>query len=583
MAAKIFLGIWNKTQLRTIKIENVDLEGKVDNIKCEALKLLEKSPLDIALSFNGMLLLAQHTLSSYGISSGSIIHVLETPYLLDDDYSYEELMQPTEVVAAFRSLITSSGYRSTLQVQNTTTDISGQNFTTFNESKDGSLKHYRKSPHVKKLSRNVFEGNSAKHLSPDKSDGNTGNYELISPSLRESDSRREDLISKTPVGKTSQSKRSTFEMPSPILGPEKPLKSLRSTGSLRSRSVNKEPTFISLLTPTPVKSEQTFEATTPGRLVRESTFTLDDGARDQMKSIKAGGADLESVQTLDTSKSNGRRRWNKSLGVSLLDSSGTLHNISPPWPEPPLDLSGNKETPKGFTKSFCKRTVSPAKPQKSITSTPIPVNKKHSLRFELLKENSNKKMTEAKNTAKKRSKMPNFALIHQRAYDKLENLKEMSERKAARAKLLLSGLKPVSEPPVKPKSPAKSKKLLRYSPKQPVPVSKVSPKRRVSVIKSTKVITPSRSNPKAPLPKKVEPSHIPKPTKSKNPVERQGFTKLGFKVGAEAAKKTTKEEQLKAVVNKTKVQTNTVETRRNVIQNVRSNRRFELLMKMRNK
>ncbi|XP_023029684.1 ubiquitin-like protein 7 isoform X3 [Leptinotarsa decemlineata] len=115
MAAKIFLGIWNKTQLRTIKIENVDLEGKVDNIKCEALKLLEKSPLDIALSFNGMLLLAQHTLSSYGISSGSIIHVLETPYLLDDDYSYEELMQPTEVVAAFRSLITSSGYRSTLQ------------------------------------------------------------------------------------------------------------------------------------------------------------------------------------------------------------------------------------------------------------------------------------------------------------------------------------------------------------------------------------------------------------------------------------------------------------------------------------
>lgn len=43
MAASVILGIWNSNQFQRIKIENVDLENKVEILKIQAIKLLNNS------------------------------------------------------------------------------------------------------------------------------------------------------------------------------------------------------------------------------------------------------------------------------------------------------------------------------------------------------------------------------------------------------------------------------------------------------------------------------------------------------------------------------------------------------------
>lgn len=43
MAASVILGIWNSNQFQRIKIENVDLESKVETLKTQAIKLLNNS------------------------------------------------------------------------------------------------------------------------------------------------------------------------------------------------------------------------------------------------------------------------------------------------------------------------------------------------------------------------------------------------------------------------------------------------------------------------------------------------------------------------------------------------------------
>ncbi|KAG5892923.1 hypothetical protein JTB14_006238 [Gonioctena quinquepunctata] len=487
------------------------------------------------------------------ISSGDVFveEILNETFQVDQESKNQrKTMNPEQERKSVR-------FRNTFEVQNITTDSTLKS-TTFEEScrEEGSFKRYRKSPHVKKVTSK------------------------ISSSVEVSKIFNDLDTSKTPGGKTptKNNKRSTFEMPSPIFGPEVPVhvvKPLPCPGISRGKI-----SVVNLITPSPKKSVCSISEVR--KLQRESTFTMDDRTKSHLVMNNAETPPLkllnknkvnntiennETLGAFDSSKLNGRRRWNKSLGVSFLDSSGKIHNISAPWSEEPIDLSAvmpaDSETPN----------------KKRVSSKPA--NKKHSFRAALLE----KKCSTKKNETKKTTKMPNFALIHQRAFDKLENLKEMSERKAVRAQLLLSGLKPTAEVSLK-KSPAKSKKLLRYSLRSNISASKVINNSPRVAVTDVELEAPSLSNPKV-IPRvqerKIEASHIPKPAKSKFVGEKKGLTKLGFKVGAEGSKKATKQEQVKAIVNKSKVNTNTVENRRNIIHNVRSNRRFDLLMKMRNK
>lgn len=355
------------------------------------------------------------------------------------------------------------------------------------------------------------------------------------------------------------------------------------------------------------------------KLVRTSTFTKEDEVikrtQDLPPDLNYSPLQLDSsyCKPLDTSKITRRKRWDKSrLSVSLLDSSLDIGNISAPWEK--IESSNSSaniqkqslEVRRSHKISDSNSNIKNNGSIPSGTSTPLPRNKTSLLRQALLKDNKNVTGKDNKSYNEHvekplpkivRTKIPNFALIHQRAFDKLENIKEMSERKAARAKLLLSGYKPPSENIAKAST---KRKELKFSPTRPNISIKESNnkgvnKLNVSVTKISKM-SPSKSNLKVAnkenkltsLEKKKEAlkakSQIPN-LKLPNTIisEKKGFTRFGFKIGAQSVKKTTKDEQVKAVANKTKVMKNTVEERRNIIQGVRSNRRFELIMKMRNK
>ncbi|KAG5892922.1 hypothetical protein JTB14_006237 [Gonioctena quinquepunctata] len=111
MAAEVTLGIWNKSQFQKIKIENVDLQCEVERIKSEVQKIRNNSNFD--LSYCGVILEDGNTLSSYGITSGATVHVLEKP--ISEKVQVEKKITTTELVKAFRTLTLFAGYRNTLQ------------------------------------------------------------------------------------------------------------------------------------------------------------------------------------------------------------------------------------------------------------------------------------------------------------------------------------------------------------------------------------------------------------------------------------------------------------------------------------
>ncbi|CAH2094912.1 unnamed protein product [Euphydryas editha] len=180
----------------------------------------------------------------------------------------------------------------------------------------------------------------------------------------------------------------------------------------------------------------------------------------------------------------------------------------------------------------------------------------------------------AKKAAKeaRRTKLPNFAALHQKQFDRMESLDECVQRKAKRARLLLT--------------PNTATKTLRTSPKET-----------------------SKEVPPADPPKKETP-------KTKQPAPNPGFTRFGFKLNLDVnpfsippkteVTKKVKQPLLKRQVTLPSLAGTTnlrkelakqtvmreksfIEKRhvnrdenRTVIKGVRTNRRFELQMKMRN-
>lgn len=272
-----------------------------------------------------------------------------------------------------------------------------------------------------------------------------------------------------------------------------------------------------------------------------------------------------------------RKRWDKSIGVDVLDSSGNTFRISPRWKSKSNLISDHTGATDG---KLLESTKAPMDTLNVVTTNQTENSKL------LLKNNDIDSTQKAKASASKpstRKKMPNFTLIHQMAYDKMESLQEMTERKAKRAVELLSGKKP--EEKRKLRSP-KCRKPLRYSPKveKNKKITTVEADARTNVKISKPASKPKVADISKPVLRKPEQSKIKSNVPSalpKKEVKPKPLSKLGFKTGTLPAK--SNKEELKAAAGRTSVLKNTVETRRNAVQNIRSNRRFELLMKMRAK
>lgn len=115
--ANLVLGVRiNPNEFQRIKIENVDLEGKVISIKSEAAKKINTENQRLELIYCGTILDDESTLVSYGIKSGVMIHVLSKTE--DPPAVPHKVLTKTEIqqlVVAFRAFTLSSGYRTALQ------------------------------------------------------------------------------------------------------------------------------------------------------------------------------------------------------------------------------------------------------------------------------------------------------------------------------------------------------------------------------------------------------------------------------------------------------------------------------------
>lgn len=313
------------------------------------------------------------------------------------------------------------------------------------------------------------------------------------------------------------------------------------------------------LTPICTKTANDNQSTLRIPFIRSGTFTKEQPAAKCLKDTP--NRVIVEKSALNGATPNMRKRWTKSLGVSLLDNSGKVHLIS----APPLNdsLVDSPSTVFPLISSKQKKIENLGGIQKCFASTPMTNIKQKGLP----KDSAIKLNCDFKSI--KKTKMPNFAQIHQKAYDKLENIKEMSERKAVRAQKLLSGHKP--EIGMTNKSPSKSRKALNYSPGKHTSNTKIAA--RIPVVQP---VLPNKIN-------KINTSN--KKTLKKRSLDKKCILKPGFIVDKsdKTKKAVLKQEQLKAFANKKHIVTDTVESRRKVVQNVRTNRRFELLMQMRKK
>ncbi|XP_066251111.1 uncharacterized protein [Euwallacea similis] len=234
-----------------------------------------------------------------------------------------------------------------------------------------------------------------------------------------------------------------------------------------------------------------------------------------------------------------------------------------------------------------KASKSPILPSTSAISTPFRINKDNKLVKEMLKT---KDKSVGDKTAKKTSKVkvPNFQKIHERQFEKMESIIDLQERKIARAKNLLSGTKPLFKHSTSKDASKESRRAL-FSPSTTIneslhkPVQEKIDKRG----SSTKVNIDLKQE--TPSGKSAIPRVISKPIqhmltnkiiiKEQKQQKSQAVSRFGFKMTAN--KSATKQEQIEAIVSKSKLAVSRKVLNRNHLAKVRTNRRFELLMQMR--
>ncbi|KAK5649414.1 hypothetical protein RI129_000443 [Pyrocoelia pectoralis] len=116
MCDNIVLGVrLQPNQYERIKLDNINLENKVELLKEEAAKTLNVEKQRIELVYCGIILEDSSTLSSYGVKSGVTLHVLEKKVPVNNPKA--NAITETDVqqlVVAFRSFLLCSGYRAAL-------------------------------------------------------------------------------------------------------------------------------------------------------------------------------------------------------------------------------------------------------------------------------------------------------------------------------------------------------------------------------------------------------------------------------------------------------------------------------------
>lgn len=251
----------------------------------------------------------------------------------------------------------------------------------------------------------------------------------------------------------------------------------------------------------------------------------------------------------------------------------------------------------------------------SSASTPFP-KKEVSLLKEVLTNEKSKAEKTTKNSS--RVKMPNFRKIHERQFEKMENIKELQERKARRAQYLMSGCKGPSAKNIAADKEKESRKKLLFSPLKsdklnkreknttavpkivkPIFKKRASLERKKNELKSKVPVLVKNNSLKAEQ-LKTNSQHsgviksLSKPQqnmickrvsldkkKPERKPEIKPLSRFGFKLAAQVP--STKEEQIKAVSAKSKLTVNRTEQNRKHVSAVRTNRRFELLMQLRGK
>ncbi|XP_050307024.1 uncharacterized protein LOC126743836 [Anthonomus grandis grandis] len=169
------------------------------------------------------------------------------------------------------------------------------------------------------------------------------------------------------------------------------------------------------------------------------------------------------------------------------------------------------------------------------------------------------KPSKSANTSSRVKPPPNFSKIHERQFEKMENIVELQERRAARAQLLLSGCKPLDN--AKANKSDKESKVKRplFMPAKTDKASKLkSPVKKLS--KPIQKTVQKRTS----LEKKKANSKIP--VKVKNTNMQSVAAKYDF-----------------TPAHSKKAQTDILAKKRDEVSRYRVNRRFELLMKMRAK
>ncbi|XP_066254257.1 ubiquitin-like protein 7 [Euwallacea similis] len=118
MALSIFLGIWSEEKLNRVRVDDLDFDAKVEVLMPYVIKELgADASNDFELTFCGHLLQASKPLTSYGVTSGVTIHVIES--LIHSQPSKPELTKITEstiqeFVSNYRSFKLSPSFRTTL-------------------------------------------------------------------------------------------------------------------------------------------------------------------------------------------------------------------------------------------------------------------------------------------------------------------------------------------------------------------------------------------------------------------------------------------------------------------------------------
>ncbi|KAK9874904.1 hypothetical protein WA026_005719 [Henosepilachna vigintioctopunctata] len=243
--------------------------------------------------------------------------------------------------------------------------------------------------------------------------------------------------------------------------------------------------------------------------------------------------------------------------------------------------------PTTFTSSMPKCVFQSSSAQKSInTGKHLPLSRRRS------------KSADQGNTRITGIRMPNFAKIHQKAREKMENIVQLTERKAERAKLLLSGQKPNDSRDVlnsdnNARDVKRSHKQLTFDSSKPstsrgfLRVYQGNAKKEQLKVASTEI--PVFNEIKSELSKDIG-LKVAVPEKHKNAEKTRQpkatslkkITQFGFKIRSDSCSE-NKLDQIKALAAKTKLQQDNRAEQRSILKGVRSNKRFELLMKMRKK